>query len=115
VDARIRVSGGDLPEELASLWEWLRDTDELRGDVSLVERPIGETDLGGVFDLLAVVLSSSGAGMALSRSLTTWLQSRRSDVKVTVSSGDRTIEFDGTNLKEVLPALREVLSSNDEG
>ncbi|GAA1013196.1 hypothetical protein Aple_016880 [Acrocarpospora pleiomorpha] len=53
MDTQIQVTGGDRSEELASLWSWLKDEDELRGQVSPMESRIGETDLGGAVIHLA--------------------------------------------------------------
>lgn len=112
VDVRIRITGGDAVEELAALWEWLQDEETLHGEVSPVEKEIGQEELGGAVELITVVLGSGGAGLALSRALNTWLRTRRGDVKVTVSDGERTVELEASNVKDVLPLLREVLGDD---
>jgi hypothetical protein len=114
VDARIQVAGRDQADDLAGLWAWLNDEDELRGSVSPVERSIGETELGSATDSLTVVLGSTGVGAALSRSLITWLQIRRSDVRITVTTRGRKVEIQGTNIKEARPLLEEALRDADE-
>jgi hypothetical protein len=114
MEARIRAAGGDAVAELASLWDWLLDEDDVRGSVDLVDRPVEETELGGVFDAVAVSLGSGSAGVALCRALVTWLQTRRSDVTVTVSAGGRTVEVTATNLRDVAPVLERVLGATDE-
>ncbi|MEV5494188.1 hypothetical protein AB0M50_02155 [Nonomuraea fuscirosea] len=112
MDVRIRITGGDAVAELAALWEWLQDEEALHGAVSPVEKEIGQEELGGAVELITVVLSSGGAGLALSRALNTWLRTRRGDVKVTVSDGERTVELEASNVKDVLPLLREVLGDD---
>ncbi len=76
-----------------------------------VQRPPGEGELGGAFDLLAVALGSGGAGAALVRSLTVWLQTRRPDVVITVTSPTGSVTLDANRIKDasVLPLLEQVL------
>ncbi|WP_328876330.1 hypothetical protein OHT76_43315 [Streptomyces sp. NBC_00287] len=113
MDVEIRITSGDRADELAALWRWLQEEDELQGDVSPMETRISEGELGGAFDLITVVLGSGGAGFALTRSLNTWLRTRHSDVKVTVSAGERSVELEATNVKDAVPMLQEVLRDFD--
>jgi len=115
MDTQIRVSGGDQVAEIASLWDWLRGERDLAGRVRGLQRPPGEEELGGAVDVLAVALGSGGAGAMLARSLTAWLQSRRSDVAITVTTSNGTVKVDARNLDsdEVLPMLQQVLSNGD--
>lgn len=113
MEAQIRISGRNEFEELAALGRWLNDDEELRGYVATVGSPIGETELGAVADTVTIALGSTGAGVALSRSIVTWLRTRRSDVKITLSSRDRTVELEATNLDLALPLLQEVLREGD--
>lgn len=113
VDVWIRVTQGDALGELASLWEWLLDEELLRGYVSPVEQPVGMTELGSGLDMLTVVLTSGGTAMALARALTTWLGTRRSDVKIRVSTADGGVEIAATNLKDARPTLEQALQALD--
>ncbi|WP_157121168.1 effector-associated constant component EACC1 [Nocardia miyunensis] len=100
----------DGPESLRSLLEWLRAEDELRGRVSL-EPVFDKTghEMGGMVDVLAVALSSGGAGAVLAGSLSTWLTQRRSDVKITVTdAGGRSIELDARRVPDVSALVRDI-------
>jgi hypothetical protein len=117
MDTEIRVSRGDDVAELAALWEWLRGERALAGAVRAVQRPPGESELGGGPDLLAVALGSGGAGVAFAKALAAWLRTRRSDVVITVRSpsGSVTIEAhrrvkDG----DIASLLQELLRGCDE-
>jgi hypothetical protein len=112
MDAQIWVSGGDLIEDVASLWKWLRAERELVGTVHVVQRPPGDGELGGVVDVVAVALGSGGAGVVLAKSLTAWLQTRRPNVAITVKTkaGTVTVEARNVGRDQVLPVLERVLS-----
>ncbi|WP_433193011.1 effector-associated constant component EACC1 [Nocardia sp. CA-107356] len=107
---RLCIRMPDAPESLRSLLEWLRAEDELRGRVSL-ESVFDQTghEMGGVVDMLAVALSSGGAGAALAGSLSTWLTHRRSDVKITVTgTNGRSIELDARRVPDVSALVRDI-------
>ncbi|WP_051450489.1 effector-associated constant component EACC1 [Actinospica robiniae] len=80
----IGVRGGDTVAELNSLAKSLGAERDLAGLVRRVPGPIGPTDLGGALDTLSVALGSGGIGVALAQSLSVWLRTRRSDVKLTI-------------------------------
>ena len=111
MDAEIEISGGDKVSEVAALWEWLRGERALTGTI----RPAGpasrEGELGGVADVLAIALSSGGAGAVLARSLMAWLQTRRADIAVTVKTDAGTVTVDAHNVGSgaALAALLQVL------
>jgi hypothetical protein len=111
---RIRVDGD--PEALRSLLGWLRHEDALRGRVRPENAPIGQGEMGGVLDALVVSVGSGGVAAVLAGSLSTWLSTRRSDVRITVTTeSGRTVEADG---KRVDPrALAETVEHlrNSEG
>jgi hypothetical protein len=116
VEAEIRITrGGDIAQ-FASLWEWLRSERALAGTIRPVPEPPCDTELGGIYDLLAVALGSGGAGVALARSLTAWLQTRRPDITISVTSPSGKVTVDARKVKEgdVMPLLQEVLRVRDE-
>jgi hypothetical protein len=116
VEAEIRISrGGDIAE-FAALWEWLRRERGLSGTVRPVPEPLADTELGGVYEILLVALGSGGTGAALARSLTAWLQSRRSDVAITVTSPSGKITVDARKIKDgdAMALLQEVLQVRNE-
>lgn len=105
-------------EELRSLAKWLRDEDDLRGRVSLADRPIAAGEMGGVLDTVAVVLGSANAGVFV-RSLFGWLGRRREAsgiaLKVRNARGDE-IELtcgSATDASVVLGDLRAFLSDGE--
>ncbi|GAA2158412.1 hypothetical protein GCM10009760_61370 [Kitasatospora kazusensis] len=113
MDAQIRLSGGDEIAETAALWQWLRGERQLAGRIRAVTPPPGEGELGGAVELLSVALGSGGTAAVLAGSLSTWLQSRRSGVKITVTGPDgttTTVEADNLRPDEVLPLITRVLS-----
>lgn len=101
LDAEIRITSGDSVAEFAALWSWLRDDPSLSAATRRVEKPVSATELGGgVVELLAVTLGSGGFGVTLARSLTTWLQTRRPDVSISVSAEGRSVELIARGLSE---------------
>lgn len=116
MEVQIQVAGGDEVAEFTALWEWLRGDRALAGALRAVQRPPDEGELGGAFDVLAVALGSGGAGVALAKALPVWLRTRRSDVKITVTSPAGKVTLDAHQVKDtiVLPLLREVLRDRDE-
>jgi hypothetical protein len=114
IDAQIRLVGG-ADGDMAALGEWLQGEDELRGRIRTSRADIGETDLGGVVELLTVALGSGGAGTVLASSLTIWLQTRVTTAKIIVKSGKRSITLDVQNAGEVAPLLEQILKAGDDG
>lgn len=116
MDALIRVSGGDGVTELAELYKWLSGERALAGGVRMVQRPPGEGEMGATLDAVVVLLGSGGFGIALTRSLITWLQTRRADVTIKVKSPSGEVELDVRRIKDpaVLSLLEAVLRERDE-
>ncbi|MFC8720073.1 hypothetical protein [Kitasatospora sp. NPDC057198] len=116
---QIRLSGDDAIGETAALWEWLRGEDRLRGLVRAVASPPVEGELGGAVDLLQVAVGTTGVAGVLARSLTVWLRTRRSHVRVTVtrSGGDDTTTVEVSNLDpgQVEEVLRRTLDGGGGG
>jgi hypothetical protein len=113
MDARIRITGG-AAEDLRALYTWLNDEDALRGRVRTVSQPIGAQDLGSLPELLTVALGAGGAGTVLASSLKTWLQTRRTSVKITVESAGRTVTLNLQTVGEVAPLIEQVLQAGDD-
>jgi len=88
----VSLDGSD--DDLRQFARWLRDEDDLRGRVSLVEQPIAPGQMGGVLDTVQVVLTSGTAGTFVT-SLFAWLGHRRvaGRVKLKLRDGDRTAEL----------------------
>lgn len=121
MDVLLRVTAADDAAEMTALWSWLQDERILRPGIRRIEGSLSETELGGVVDVLAVTLGSGGAGVALARSLVTWLQTRRPHVSLSVMCGNRTVKLDAQGMSEehamaiLEDTLRASLSdSNDD-
>jgi hypothetical protein len=116
MEAEIQISGGDDIAEFAALREWLLGERALSGAIRPVRGKPAETELGGAYDLLAVALGSGGAGVALARSLTAWLRTRRPDISVTVTSSSGKVTLDARRVKndDVMPLLQEVLGTRND-
>jgi hypothetical protein len=116
MNAEIRIDAADQVAECTDLWEWLRAERALAGSVHAKYRPARDDELGGVLDVLSVALGSGGAGVALARSLTAWLQSRHSDIRVTVSTEAGCVAIDARRVRnsEVTSLLTTVLGAQDE-
>jgi hypothetical protein len=74
-------------DDLRQLANWLRDEDDLRGRVRLVEGPVTPGQMGGVVDAVELI-ATSGTATALVRSLFGWLRHCRTAKRVTVRFGD---------------------------
>lgn len=89
MQARIRVTAGrDIAAELASLREWLGCEAAFRGRVQVERQPIESGHMGGIADTLTLALGAGGAVTVLANSVSVWLQQRRSDVNIEVSSSN---------------------------
>ncbi|WP_052423634.1 effector-associated constant component EACC1 [Nonomuraea candida] len=117
VELRV-VADADPTGELISLTKWLQSQRALRGRVRPVRRPPGPEELGGAIELLGIALGSGGAGVVLARALTTWLTNRHSDVSITVTTSEGTVQVEAKRVDDALPLLREVLNQgrvDDDG
>lgn len=109
-ELEIRVDGGS--DELLALLDWFGHDDALRGQVHPRSERAGHGQMsGGVVEVLAVAFGASGIGSALATSLTTWLTHRRSDVTLTLTRGDTTVELDATRVKapEMMRELKDLI------
>lgn len=109
--ARVRVVEGRDPEgQLASLREWLGREDALRGRVRGVGPAVGAEDMGAVADTLAIALGSGGAVAVLAQSVSVWLQQRRSDVTVEVTSpSGQSVSVTVTHVRDAQAVIEAVL------
>ncbi|HEX3589248.1 MAG TPA: hypothetical protein VHV74_06415 [Pseudonocardiaceae bacterium] len=71
-------------DDLRRLANWLRDEDELRGRVSLVNRPPAPGQMGATLDVLQVAVASGGVASVAVTSLFGWLSHRGTARKVTL-------------------------------
>ncbi|WP_157978280.1 MULTISPECIES: effector-associated constant component EACC1 [Nocardia] len=110
LDEQVQIHTDGGPEAAEQLMDWLRDEDALRGLVRLTRAPIREGDLGGVAEILTVVVTGGATVTALARTLTTWLTHRRSDLNLTITRGEVSVKIDGKRLdaKTVLRQIQEL-------
>lgn len=113
MDAVIGIRGGDEVGELAALVGWLRAERELGGAVQVVRGDIAETELGSGLDVISVAVGSGGVGVALAQSLSAWLHTRRSDVKMTFTANGRTVEVDARRVSDPVALINRVLGGDD--
>lgn len=114
MDVQVQIVGGG-DRDLAALYEWLQEEDELRGRIRAVHGRIGETELGPVVELLTVALGAGGTGTVLASSLKTWLLTRRTTAKIVLKSAGRSVTVDVQNAGDVAPLLEQILKANDDG
>lgn len=119
MESRLAVDGVDAAAGLASLNDWLRREDDLRGRVRPLPSAPGPDDMGSPAEVLAVAVGAGGALTVLSNSLTTWLrQPRRATVSVSVDRPDGTrIKITAEhvrNAQEVEELLRRCLYADEE-
>jgi hypothetical protein len=74
--------------ELRTLYGYLRQEFELRGQVRLAESEPQPGTLGGVTDALIVALGHGGVGVALAGALVVWLRGRVGDVVCKITHPD---------------------------
>ncbi|MEL5960036.1 hypothetical protein AADR41_35665 [Streptomyces sp. CLV115] len=92
-----------------ALRDWLVSEDDLRGRVRLHRQFPLPGHMGSAMELLTVALGSGGILAVLIQSVCTWVTSRGTDVKITISAEDgRRIEVDVQRAADPQALLREV-------
>jgi transcription antitermination factor NusA-like protein len=67
-----------------------------------------------VLDTLSVAVGSGGVGVALAQSLSAWLRTRRSDVKLTFTVEGKTIEIVAHQVADPTELIARALEHHDE-
>jgi hypothetical protein len=114
---RIRLSGEEEElRELANLEDWFLDDPTLRGcRTSLEAMPPEGSDMGALSEVLIVALGSGGMGAALAASLTTWLRTRVSHVKVRIQTERGEVEVDAdaaTDPERITEAVTKIIGES---
>ncbi|MEU4417828.1 effector-associated constant component EACC1 [Nocardia salmonicida] len=101
--------------DLPSLVEWLRNERSLHGRVQLNSNPPKDGELGGVIDLITVAVGSGGIATVLAGSLTSWLQSRRTNsaVRIVITQADRSLELETDDAVAAEALIRRFLGEHD--
>jgi hypothetical protein len=111
-ELRVAVEGPGEPEaeaHMIALRDWLVSEDALRGRVRPQRQPPFPGHMGSTVELLTVALGSGGVLAVLIQSMCTWLTSRGTDIKITVSTEDgQRIEVDVRRAADPQALLREV-------
>jgi hypothetical protein len=116
--ATLSVSLGGSDDGLRSLARWLRDEDDLRGQVRLIDGRILPGQMGGVLDVIEVVVTSTTASTVV-RSFFGWLNNKRIAERVTIKAragqGDRLELTFGSadDAKDVLGAINVMLNDGE--
>ena len=98
-------------DDLFALTDWLGNEETLRGRVRPVRQVPEPGQMGTMVDVLTVALGTGGAGVALVRSLCTWLTQRRADVTVIIKAPDgRRVQVDVRRARDPESLIREVAS-----
>ncbi|ADP80473.1 effector-associated constant component EACC1 [Pseudofrankia inefficax] len=102
------ISAADAAD-LLSLRTWLRRVNGLEVKLSPTAPSSGEQGAG--WDVLSVVAGSGGVGVAMLATIKSWIESRRSSLRIRVkdSSSEREIELDAENIDDVMPLLKKML------
>lgn len=114
MDAFIRLKSHRQLDDMISLTEWLRGERGLKGSVQPVRSAPAETELGTIVDMISVAVGTGGTVTVLVNSLNAWLQTRRSEVKLTVSHGDRSVTVDASNVNNVREVIEAALRAGDD-
>ncbi|MCK2245040.1 MULTISPECIES: hypothetical protein [unclassified Crossiella] len=113
----ISLDGAD-EDELRRLASWLRDEEELRGQVSLSHQPIRPGEMGGAIDTI-VVLVTSGTAAAMVTAVFDWLARRKEAGRVTLrlhAKDGRELEIgcgSAQDLDSVLDQVTKALGSGE--
>ena len=107
-DLRISVNERDTDAE--SLWDWLRDDRDVRGELRLGQAP-GPQEATGAPTEMIVDVTPSGAAVALVRSIQQWLSARpRADVTVKISGPKGEIVLRAEQAQDAERLLSNVLA-----
>jgi hypothetical protein len=109
---------GDPGAEIASLQRFLRTDDQLRSvDVEARTGSAGQGAMSPITDALMLAFGPGGVGVAVVEAVTAWLKSRRSNVKVKISTGGRTVELDVQSTKDpaIIATLLAAVQGSDTG
>lgn len=91
MQAKLQVIGNDdSHREYVSLRDWLAREPQFRGGIQAEGRPVEPGSMGALEDVLMVALGSGGTATVLAKSVSVWLQQRRSGLSVKMTAPDGT-------------------------
>ncbi|WP_062989910.1 effector-associated constant component EACC1 [Nocardia anaemiae] len=112
MEVRIQLAGDNAAAALVELKQWLSREDELSGRLSAVTRAPLPGQMGGITDVLIVVLGAQGAGAALVSSLSVWIRHRRPSVEIELTNSDgrsAKLSLRDTPPSEVSEIIRQIV------
>lgn len=115
MDVEIRVAeSGDFGREFAALYDWLLKEPEFRGHVKVIRAAPGPDEMGSLPEVLMVALGAGGAGTVLANTLSVWIKSRRTSVRLMVKCGKaREVELEAEGIEDAVALLTQVLREAD--
>ncbi|MFE2140852.1 hypothetical protein ACFXA3_03715 [Streptomyces sp. NPDC059456] len=106
----ITVDSDQAEVDLHSLQQWLLQDPGLRHVRFTCPAPVPRPgDMGAVSELLLATLGGGGAGAVLANSVSVWLQSRVTQVKVRVEGSQGSVEVEAGNVKDPVALIMRVL------
>lgn len=98
-----------------SLCEWLTQEDELWGIPIKQQFPITAPEqMGSLSDTLVIAFGAGGFGTVLAQSVAAWLQTRRTDLKLTITGPRGTVELQARRPKDIQQLVREIRAVLDD-
>jgi hypothetical protein len=90
MDVAITTAVDAVPDEaeLRALRDWLMQENPRPGPVSMTQAPLAGDEMGAATDTLQVALGAGGAITVLAGSVSTWIQTRRQNVKLVLKRAD---------------------------
>jgi Effector Associated Constant Component 1 len=83
------VGASDSQLEVRSLLDWLRREEDLRGSLmTLMDADVAPGHMGAISDLIQVAVGPGATLTVLAGAIVAWVQSRTSDLHVTVNGVD---------------------------
>lgn len=107
---RIEIAVSRL-SELRPLRAWLERVPAV--EVEQGPRPPAPGEQGAA-DLLTLLAGSGGALAVAVRSLPAFLRARRSDVTLTLKTGDKEFSLEAKNVEDIAPLIEKLLAEGDE-
>ncbi|WP_182903554.1 effector-associated constant component EACC1 [Microbispora sp. H10830] len=108
----IRLTGDYTEQELKSLYNWLRDSPEVRhqAEIELVPKALEQGAMGDTLDLISLVVASALQVPGIAGAIAAWRQTRRQRPPLVIESGDIKVvlgEADPEVAEKIVKALQE--------
>ncbi|MFJ7334427.1 hypothetical protein ACIQU3_27175 [Streptomyces sp. NPDC101110] len=112
MDITITVTSGQVEADLRSLQQWLLREPDLRQVRFTRPAPvIRPDDMGGVGEILLASFGAGGAGAVLAETVSVWLQSRVTPVRIRVEGPRGSVEVEAS-VKDPAALINRVLEEH---